>query len=107
MLHSWITVLLLYLLPSCGTSIKYILGERLTRSLDTFSQPLFGTVLNLSASTVPPTSFYLRRFSIISEYQTFCMCLFQAPDMSSAEDFPTFGTGVALKQTSVWGPKKF
>uniref|UniRef100_A0A671VR46 High density lipoprotein-binding protein n=1 Tax=Sparus aurata TaxID=8175 RepID=A0A671VR46_SPAAU len=41
------------------------------------------------------------------QYQTFCMCLFQAPDMSSAEDFPTFGTGVALKQTSVWGPKKF
>uniref|UniRef100_A0A671VYB7 Vigilin n=1 Tax=Sparus aurata TaxID=8175 RepID=A0A671VYB7_SPAAU len=31
----------------------------------------------------------------------------KAPDMSSAEDFPTFGTGVALKQTSVWGPKKF
>uniref|UniRef100_A0A671VRU9 Vigilin n=1 Tax=Sparus aurata TaxID=8175 RepID=A0A671VRU9_SPAAU len=29
----------------------------------------------------------------------------KAPDMSSAEDFPTFGTGVALKQTSVWGPK--
>uniref|UniRef100_A0A671VSL8 Vigilin n=1 Tax=Sparus aurata TaxID=8175 RepID=A0A671VSL8_SPAAU len=43
----------------------------------------------------------------VSAYQTFCMCLFQAPDMSSAEDFPTFGTGVALKQTSVWGPKKF
>ncbi|KAJ8254798.1 hypothetical protein GJAV_G00197460 [Gymnothorax javanicus] len=30
-----------------------------------------------------------------------------APDMSSAEDFPTFGTGVAPKQTSAWGPKKF
>lgn len=33
--------------------------------------------------------------------------LFQAPDMSSAEDFPTFGTGVTLKQASAWGPKKF
>uniref|UniRef100_A0A3Q2CFZ8 Vigilin n=1 Tax=Cyprinodon variegatus TaxID=28743 RepID=A0A3Q2CFZ8_CYPVA len=32
---------------------------------------------------------------------------FQAPDMSSAEDFPTFGSGVAPKQTSAWGPKKF
>lgn len=32
---------------------------------------------------------------------------FQAPDMSSAEDFPTFGTGVAPKQASAWGPKKF
>ncbi|XP_068164689.1 vigilin [Antennarius striatus] len=31
----------------------------------------------------------------------------KAPDMSSAEDFPTFGTGVALKQASAWGPKKF
>ncbi|KAI3376391.1 hypothetical protein L3Q82_016880 [Scortum barcoo] len=31
----------------------------------------------------------------------------QAPDMSSAEDFPTFGTGVAPKQASAWGPKKF
>uniref|UniRef100_A0A8C9SBD5 Vigilin n=1 Tax=Scleropages formosus TaxID=113540 RepID=A0A8C9SBD5_SCLFO len=31
----------------------------------------------------------------------------QAPDMSSAEDFPTFGMGVAPKQTSAWGPKKF
>ncbi|XP_032367204.1 vigilin [Etheostoma spectabile] len=31
----------------------------------------------------------------------------KAPDMSSAEDFPTFGTGVAPKQASVWGPKKF
>ncbi|XP_077357340.1 vigilin [Festucalex cinctus] len=31
----------------------------------------------------------------------------KAPDMSSAEDFPTFGTGVAPKLTSVWGPKKF
>uniref|UniRef100_A0A672GJV1 Vigilin n=1 Tax=Salarias fasciatus TaxID=181472 RepID=A0A672GJV1_SALFA len=31
----------------------------------------------------------------------------KAPDMSSAEDFPTFGTGVAPKQTSAWGPKKF
>eukprot|EP00064_Thunnus_orientalis_P016113 superscaffoldBa00003122_g16176 len=30
-----------------------------------------------------------------------------APDMSSAEDFPTFGTGVAPKQASAWGPKKF
>uniref|UniRef100_A0A8B9KCL4 Vigilin n=1 Tax=Astyanax mexicanus TaxID=7994 RepID=A0A8B9KCL4_ASTMX len=37
-----------------------------------------------------------------------CVCLwFQAPDMSSAEDFPTFGSGVAPKQTSAWGPKKF
>lgn len=34
-------------------------------------------------------------------------CLSQAPDMSSAEDFPTFGAGVAPKQTSAWGPKKF
>lgn len=33
--------------------------------------------------------------------------VFQAPDMSSAEDFPTFGTGVTLKQASAWGPKKF
>ncbi|XP_062305894.1 vigilin [Osmerus eperlanus] len=31
----------------------------------------------------------------------------KAPDMSSAEDFPTFGAGVAPKQTSAWGPKKF
>ncbi|XP_075968482.1 vigilin isoform X2 [Anarhichas minor] len=31
----------------------------------------------------------------------------KAPDMSSAEDFPTFGTGVASKQASAWGPKKF
>lgn len=31
----------------------------------------------------------------------------KAPDMSSAEDFPTFGTGIAPKQTSAWGPKKF
>uniref|UniRef100_W5LL42 Vigilin n=1 Tax=Astyanax mexicanus TaxID=7994 RepID=W5LL42_ASTMX len=31
----------------------------------------------------------------------------KAPDMSSAEDFPTFGSGVAPKQTSAWGPKKF
>ncbi|KAM8898093.1 vigilin isoform 1-T1 [Spinachia spinachia] len=30
----------------------------------------------------------------------------KAPDMSSAEDFPTFGTGVAPKQVSAWGPKK-
>uniref|UniRef100_A0A7N6FK60 Vigilin n=1 Tax=Anabas testudineus TaxID=64144 RepID=A0A7N6FK60_ANATE len=30
----------------------------------------------------------------------------KAPDMSSAEDFPTFGTGVAPKQASAWGPKK-
>ncbi|MBN3310667.1 VIGLN protein, partial [Amia calva] len=32
---------------------------------------------------------------------------FVAPDMSSAEDFPTFGAGVAPKQMSAWGPKKF
>ncbi|XP_058479525.1 vigilin [Solea solea] len=31
----------------------------------------------------------------------------KAPDMSSAEDFPTFGTSVAPKQASAWGPKKF
>ncbi|KAK6323238.1 hypothetical protein J4Q44_G00055770 [Coregonus suidteri] len=31
----------------------------------------------------------------------------KAPDMSSAEDFPTFGAGLAPKQTSAWGPKKF
>ncbi|TNM93825.1 hypothetical protein fugu_002001 [Takifugu bimaculatus] len=31
----------------------------------------------------------------------------KAPDMSSPEDFPTFGTGVTLKQASAWGPKKF
>ncbi|MCJ8738824.1 hypothetical protein PDJAM_G00040220 [Pangasius djambal] len=31
----------------------------------------------------------------------------KAPDMSSAEEFPTFGSVVAPKQTSVWGPKKF
>ncbi|KAK9524752.1 hypothetical protein VZT92_017120 [Zoarces viviparus] len=31
----------------------------------------------------------------------------KAPDMSSAEDFPTFGTGLAPKQASAWGPKKF
>uniref|UniRef100_A0A7N8XQ66 Vigilin n=1 Tax=Mastacembelus armatus TaxID=205130 RepID=A0A7N8XQ66_9TELE len=31
----------------------------------------------------------------------------KAPDMSSAEDFPTFGSGVAPKQASAWGPKKF
>lgn len=31
----------------------------------------------------------------------------KAPDMSSAEDFPTFGTAIAPKQTSAWGPKKF
>uniref|UniRef100_H3CA34 Vigilin n=1 Tax=Tetraodon nigroviridis TaxID=99883 RepID=H3CA34_TETNG len=30
----------------------------------------------------------------------------KAPDMSSAEEFPTFGTGVTLKQASAWGPKK-
>ncbi|KAL4006809.1 elongator complex protein 4 [Sarotherodon galilaeus] len=30
----------------------------------------------------------------------------KAPDMSSAEDFPTFGTVVAPKQASAWGPKK-
>ncbi|KAA0725212.1 Vigilin High density lipoprotein-binding protein [Triplophysa tibetana] len=30
----------------------------------------------------------------------------KAPDMSSAEEFPTFGSGVAPKQTSAWGPKK-
>lgn len=33
--------------------------------------------------------------------------VFQAPDVSSAEEFPTFGTGVTLKQASAWGPKKF
>ncbi|XP_060796335.1 LOW QUALITY PROTEIN: vigilin [Neoarius graeffei] len=31
----------------------------------------------------------------------------RAPDMTSAEEFPTFGSGVAPKQTSAWGPKKF
>ncbi|CAL8242009.1 unnamed protein product [Merluccius merluccius] len=31
----------------------------------------------------------------------------KAPDMSSAEDFPTFGASVAPKQTTAWGPKKF
>ncbi|MGH0182589.1 UNVERIFIED_CONTAM: hypothetical protein FKN15_010042 [Acipenser sinensis] len=31
----------------------------------------------------------------------------KAPDMSSAEDFPTFGIGIAPKQTSAWGPKRF
>ncbi|CAL8327176.1 unnamed protein product [Lota lota] len=31
----------------------------------------------------------------------------KAPDMSSAEDFPTFGVSVAPKQSSAWGPKKF
>uniref|UniRef100_A0AAZ3PAQ4 Vigilin n=1 Tax=Oncorhynchus tshawytscha TaxID=74940 RepID=A0AAZ3PAQ4_ONCTS len=31
----------------------------------------------------------------------------KAPDMSNAEDFPTFGAGLAPKQTSAWGPKKF
>ncbi|KAB5555835.1 hypothetical protein PHYPO_G00038720 [Pangasianodon hypophthalmus] len=31
----------------------------------------------------------------------------KAPDMSSAEEFPTFGSVVAPKQTSAWGPKKF
>ncbi|XP_028330675.1 vigilin [Gouania willdenowi] len=31
----------------------------------------------------------------------------KAPDMSSAEDFPTFGTSVAPKHASAWGPKKF
>uniref|UniRef100_A0A8D2LJL3 Vigilin n=1 Tax=Varanus komodoensis TaxID=61221 RepID=A0A8D2LJL3_VARKO len=31
----------------------------------------------------------------------------KAPDVSSAEEFPVFGTGVVTKQTSVWGPKKF
>uniref|UniRef100_A0A8C2D029 Vigilin n=1 Tax=Cyprinus carpio TaxID=7962 RepID=A0A8C2D029_CYPCA len=31
----------------------------------------------------------------------------KAPDMSSAEEFPTFGSGIAPKQTaSAWGPKK-
>ncbi|KAL0970265.1 hypothetical protein UPYG_G00239660 [Umbra pygmaea] len=30
----------------------------------------------------------------------------KAPDMSSAEDFPRFGAGVAPKQISAWGPKK-
>uniref|UniRef100_A0AAZ3PY92 Vigilin n=1 Tax=Oncorhynchus tshawytscha TaxID=74940 RepID=A0AAZ3PY92_ONCTS len=36
-----------------------------------------------------------------------CCCVSQAPDMSNAEDFPTFGAGLAPKQTSAWGPKKF
>lgn len=40
-------------------------------------------------------------------YSVMILCVFQAPDMSSAEDFPTFGTGVTLKQASAWGPKKF
>lgn len=31
---------------------------------------------------------------------------FQAPDMSSSEDFPSFGAPVATK-TSPWGPKRF
>ncbi|KAG8140818.1 hypothetical protein E2320_003488 [Naja naja] len=31
----------------------------------------------------------------------------KAPDVSSAEEFPIFGTGVVPKQASVWGPKKF
>ncbi|XP_039602941.1 vigilin [Polypterus senegalus] len=31
----------------------------------------------------------------------------KAPDMSSAEDFPTFGAGITPKQMSAWGPKKF
>ncbi|KAJ6652377.1 hypothetical protein lerEdw1_011607 [Lerista edwardsae] len=31
----------------------------------------------------------------------------KAPDVSSAEEFPVFGTGVVPKQASVWGPKKF
>ncbi|XP_067285382.1 vigilin isoform X2 [Pseudorasbora parva] len=30
----------------------------------------------------------------------------KAPDMSSAEEFPTFGSGIAPKQASAWGPKK-
>uniref|UniRef100_A0ACB8EWQ4 Uncharacterized protein n=1 Tax=Sphaerodactylus townsendi TaxID=933632 RepID=A0ACB8EWQ4_9SAUR len=30
----------------------------------------------------------------------------KAPDVSSAEEFPVFGSGVVPKQTSVWGPKK-
>uniref|UniRef100_A0A672NTK5 Vigilin n=1 Tax=Sinocyclocheilus grahami TaxID=75366 RepID=A0A672NTK5_SINGR len=30
----------------------------------------------------------------------------KAPDMSSAEEFPTFGSVIAPKKTSAWGPKK-
>ncbi|XP_056325157.1 vigilin [Danio aesculapii] len=30
----------------------------------------------------------------------------KAPDVSSAEEFPTFGSGITPKQTSAWGPKK-
>lgn len=35
-----------------------------------------------------------------------CFFNFQAPDMSSSEDFPSFGAPVATK-TSPWGPKRF
>ncbi|XP_060710802.1 vigilin-like isoform X1 [Hemiscyllium ocellatum] len=31
----------------------------------------------------------------------------KAPDVSSAEDFPMFGTVVTPRQASAWGPKKF
>ncbi|XP_041034797.1 vigilin isoform X3 [Carcharodon carcharias] len=31
----------------------------------------------------------------------------KAPDVSSAEEFPMFGTVVAPRQASAWGPKKF
>ena len=47
------------------------------------------------------------RHGCIAHIMRLCVHLFQAPDMSSAEDFPTFGSGVAPKQTSAWGPKKF
>ncbi|TRZ03789.1 hypothetical protein DNTS_014458 [Danionella cerebrum] len=30
----------------------------------------------------------------------------KAPDMSSAEEFPMFGSGTALRQASAWGPRK-
>lgn len=46
-------------------------------------------------------------FSLALHNMMMVLCVFQAPDMSSAEDFPTFGTGVTLKQASAWGPKKF
>lgn len=48
-------------------------------------------------------------YVLVHYYQCSCnlvFCDFQAPDMSSAEEFPTFGSGVAPKQTSAWGPKK-
>uniref|UniRef100_H2LQC3 Vigilin n=1 Tax=Oryzias latipes TaxID=8090 RepID=H2LQC3_ORYLA len=43
--------------------------------------------------------------SALSSSDLLSVC--KAPDVSSAEDFPTFGTSVAPKQTSAWGPKKF